>query len=195
MPKQLPSTSVSSHDDLEHLRPRLLALALRLTGSRSDAEDLVQVAMLRSLERFASMPQETDWSRWTSTVVRRLAIDRWRHQQRWPETQHDDAVDVSAPRASSSLGGSATPSLLELALETASTPVREICRLHYFNGLSYERIARLLGIPLRTVGTRLHRARLHVRKEIAQLIEHRQADPPTASRPAWPPPPPSPARR
>jgi RNA polymerase sigma-70 factor (ECF subfamily) len=190
MSKRPSSSPVSSSDQLELLRPGLLALALRLTRSRSDAEDLVQTAMLRSLEHFAAMPEETDWPRWTSTVVRRLAIDRWRRQRRWPETPHDDALEVRALRPPSDPGASATPSLLEIALETVSASARDICRLHYFHGLSYERIARLLGIPLRTVGTRLHRARLHVRKRLAQLVKHRDSRVLTPSRPALPPPPP-----
>lgn len=173
--------SPASLEQLARLRPRLLAIASRITHDRSVAEDLVQLTMLRAIERLDTCDQATDWSSWTATVVRRLAIDHWRRLQRFPEIPHDDARGTDMSRAQSEPGdgpiGSATTSLLDLALQRAPAPARDICRLHYLHGLSYARIARLLGIPLRTVGTRLHRARQRVRKELLRLVQQRAAAP------------------
>ena len=61
-------------------RPRLLGLAYRITGSRIDAEDVVQEAWERA--RRAGVDEVDRPSAWLTTVVSRLALDRLRAAQR-----------------------------------------------------------------------------------------------------------------
>ncbi|GBE65770.1 RNA polymerase sigma factor SigJ [Mycobacterium sp. MFM001] len=76
-------TSAQQVDEFEALRPHLLAVAYRLTGTFADAEDMVQEAWLR----WNSVEAEiADLRAWLTTVVSRLALDRLRSAARRRET-------------------------------------------------------------------------------------------------------------
>jgi RNA polymerase sigma-70 factor, ECF subfamily len=73
-------------DEFEELRPHLLAIAYRLTGTVADAEDVVQDAWLR-WNGYAGGPDAiTDLRAWLTTVVSRLALDRLRSAAHRRET-------------------------------------------------------------------------------------------------------------
>ena len=71
-------------DEFEELRPHLLSVAYRLTGTVADAEDVVQDAWLR-WDR-ADADAITDLRAWLTTVVSRLALDRLRSAAHRRET-------------------------------------------------------------------------------------------------------------
>ncbi len=77
-------TASARTSDFEQLRPHLLAVAYRLTGTLADAEDVVQDAWLRwNAHRDNSI---TDLQAWLTTVVSRLGLDRLRSAARRRET-------------------------------------------------------------------------------------------------------------
>lgn len=76
-------TSAQQVDEFEALRPHLLAVAYRLTGTVADAEDMVQEAWLRWN---AADTDIADLRAWLTTVVSRLALDRLRSAARRRET-------------------------------------------------------------------------------------------------------------
>src|SRR3954470_11756792 len=69
-------TASTRVDEFEELRPHLLAVAYRLTGTVADAEDIVQDAWLRW--NGAKTDAITDLRAWLTTVVSRLCLDRLR---------------------------------------------------------------------------------------------------------------------
>jgi RNA polymerase sigma-70 factor, ECF subfamily len=73
-------TSTEQVIEFEALRPQLLAVAYRLTGTVADAEDMVQEAWLRwdAEKRRARGAAIADLRAWLTTVVSRLALDRLR---------------------------------------------------------------------------------------------------------------------
>jgi RNA polymerase sigma-70 factor (ECF subfamily) len=77
-------TASTRVDEFEELRPHLLAVAYRLTGTVADAEDIVQDAWLR-WERAAAQ-EIADLRAWLTTVVSRLALDRLRSAAHRRET-------------------------------------------------------------------------------------------------------------
>ena len=70
-------------DEFEQLRPHLLAVGYRLTGTYADAEDIVQDAWLR---RHGTAEQILDLRAWLTTVVSRLGLDKLRSAARRHET-------------------------------------------------------------------------------------------------------------
>jgi RNA polymerase sigma-70 factor (ECF subfamily) len=70
-------TSTEQVSEFESLRPQLLAVAYRLTGAVTDAEDIVQEAWLR-WDAAEAPDQIVDLRAWLTTVVSRLALDRLR---------------------------------------------------------------------------------------------------------------------
>ena len=77
-------TASTRVDEFEELRPHLLAVAYRLTGTVADAEDIVQDAWLRW--EGAAHDSITDLRAWLTTVVSRLGLDRLRSAARRRET-------------------------------------------------------------------------------------------------------------
>src|SRR3954467_7576671 len=77
-------TASTRVDEFEALRPHLLAVAYRLTGSVADAEDIVQDAWLRW--NGAKTEAITDLRAWLTTVVSRLCLDRLRSAAHRRET-------------------------------------------------------------------------------------------------------------
>jgi RNA polymerase sigma-70 factor (ECF subfamily) len=78
-------TSTQQVTDFEALRPHLVAVAYRLTGTVADAEDIVQDAWLR-WESAANRQQIVDLRAWLTTVVSRLGLDRLRSAAHRRET-------------------------------------------------------------------------------------------------------------
>ena len=76
-------TASTRVDEFEELRPHLLAVAYRLTGTVADAEDAVQDAWLRWDRTTESI---TDLRGWLTTVVSRLSLDRLRSAAKRRET-------------------------------------------------------------------------------------------------------------
>src|SRR5579859_86019 len=76
-------TASTRVDEFEQLRPHLLAVAYRLTGTFADAEDVVQDAWLRWQGATESI---NDLRAWLTTVVSRLGLDRLRSAARRRET-------------------------------------------------------------------------------------------------------------
>ena len=74
-PKLADVTATQRVDEFEELRPHLLAVAYRLTGTFADAEDAVQDAWLRW---DSSSDAPADLRAWLTTVVSRLSLDRLR---------------------------------------------------------------------------------------------------------------------
>jgi RNA polymerase sigma-70 factor (ECF subfamily) len=82
-PRLGPMTASTRVDEFEELRPHLLSVAYRLTGTVVDAEDAVQDAWLRWDRTADSI---TDLRAWLTTVVSRLSLDRLRSAAKRRET-------------------------------------------------------------------------------------------------------------
>ena len=134
------------------------SLALRLTGSRETAEDVVQEAFLSAWRRADTFRSERGSVRaWLMQIAHNRAIDSLRAKMaRAPVTPLDDDIQVA--------GDDDIWSEVELrldrqaimtALQGLPAEQRESIRLAYFAGLSYPEIAQRLSVPLGTVKSRM----------------------------------------
>jgi RNA polymerase sigma-70 factor, ECF subfamily len=159
--------------DLAELRAAVLRTALVLTHNRADAEDLVQIAFVRALDRSGTLDTETNWPAWLKTVVRHLAVDLARRNQRWRltellETLHSAIEQDEAPDAP---WCKVSPEQLAAAVDSIDAHYRAVYQLHHIEGASYAEMAEQLKIPVRTVGTRLHRARGRIRDRLQKAMD------------------------
>jgi RNA polymerase sigma-70 factor, ECF subfamily len=156
--------------ELESLRVQLVRSAAYLTTNRADAEDAVQTALLRAVERGPAHPK---LHAWLKTVVRNCAIDLNRQRLRWSSKPIDAAADDLATNAAHETEPDWT-ALAEIELQTivdCCTPkLRHVLELRYLNELSYDEIAKVLAIPSKTVATRLHRAHDLVRRQLSARL-------------------------
>ena len=147
----------------------LYARALWLTRSRADAWDLVQDSLEHALRASnQSVPSEKTRS-WLLVILHNLFLDRSRAQRKWVFRPLTDELAGGLPVEQTE----ATRPWEELDEVTLSAsvgslpvPLRPAFQMH-LAGKSYAEIARALGIPVGTVGTRIHRARRRLREMLA----------------------------
>jgi RNA polymerase sigma-70 factor (ECF subfamily) len=167
---------------------RLYRLAFALVGDASEAEDVLQDSYVRAYQRLSSFAGRSGVGAWLASIVRNQAIDHLRARQArralvaleadlpFGQGEMDSPLDrFPAPETQSSLeferSRDETRAALELAIATLPAPFRAVFLLRDVEGLSLEETSEYLGIPVATVKTRDHRARLLLRAELGPAFE------------------------
>jgi RNA polymerase sigma-70 factor (ECF subfamily) len=165
---------------LPHL-DSLYANALRLTHARHDAEDLVQETVLRAFRFFDRFERGTNVKAWLLRIQYNTFVNRYRRTTREREIKDamvlepagEDVVSRSALRALTDPTGNALRPLIareiEAALDLLPEEQRLVVVLADIEELSYKEIAEVLGCPIGTVMSRLHRSRRALR---THLLDH-----------------------
>jgi RNA polymerase sigma-70 factor (ECF subfamily) len=157
-------TASTRVDEFEELRPHLLAVAYRLTGTVADAEDIVQDAWLRW--NGAKTEAITDLRAWLTTVVSRLGLDRLRSAAHRRETYVGEwlpepvvtGFDGSDPLALVVAGEDARFAAM-VVLERLTPDQRVAFVLHDGFGVPFGEIASVLGVSDATARQLASRAR------------------------------------
>jgi RNA polymerase sigma factor (sigma-70 family) len=150
-------------------RGRVLRLATRLTGNRSDAEDLTQEVFVRALTAGDTLRPDAVEG-WLHRVTTNLFLDHARRRSRVrvdPWGEHLEARVRPAAAADVPLLGATFESDVEAALEALVPAVRAVVVLVDLEGLSYAEAASVLGLKVGTVRSRLHRGRSQLRRALA----------------------------
>ncbi|MEU4190415.1 SigE family RNA polymerase sigma factor [Kribbella sp. NPDC026611] len=134
-------------------QPRLVGVISLLTGSRAEAEDIVQEAFVRLVPRWKKVSRYDAPEAWVRLVAVRLAANRHRDRNRLAQLFRRLPAQ-SAPDPAEGYGGD-----LEHALAALPMPTRQVVVLHYVCDLSVAQVAETLGIAEGTVKSRLSRAR------------------------------------
>jgi RNA polymerase sigma-70 factor (ECF subfamily) len=163
---------------------RLYRLALSLVGDPTDAEDVLQDSYFRAFEKRASFAGRSGLGAWLASIVRHQAIDclRARRSRRSAfmleaELPIADAESPSPIEGVPTQGAFGNPELgveraealdvLEGAIMALPLPFRAVFMLREVEGMTLRQTARYLGIPVATVKTRAHRARLLLQAELS----------------------------
>ncbi len=145
--------------DFESERPRLIAVATRILGSRIDADDVLQEAQLR----FTRADAIDDLPAWLTTVVTRLCLDQLRkgHTRSEYEAQtYDDGVPVD-PEADALLAQHVSDAM-EIVLDTLAPAERAAFVLHDVFDYPFDEISEVLGRSTTAVRQLASRARRKV---------------------------------
>lgn len=141
---------------------RLVGSLTLIGGSRTDAEDAVQEAMVRAADRWRKLSRYDDPAAW----VRRVALNLLRNNHRSSTRRRAAQARLLAPEAHldpDPASGTLRDQIADLSLEQ-----RQVIVLHYVYGLSVEQIANELSVRPGTVKSRLSRARSTLRVDIEQ---------------------------
>lgn len=150
-------------EDLSAHIPRLRRYARALTGDRFLADDLVQDTLERALGKFFLWRTTGRLESWLLTIMHNVFINQLKTRaSRAPETLLDDLTVEPAVRGGQSDRLEVRD--LDSALNHLPPDQREVLLLATLEELSYEEIARILGIPVGTVMSRLSRARDRLRQ-------------------------------
>jgi RNA polymerase sigma factor (sigma-70 family) len=142
------------------------ALARWLTGSRTDSEDVVQDACLRALRAIDNF-SDGNARAWMLTIVRNTTYS-WLHKNRPAavvrvedfETVHRaQTIELDLETPETALIAQDGETLLEEAIASLPAPLRETLVLREVQELSYREIAKVTGVSIGTVMSRLARAR------------------------------------
>lgn len=153
------------HDTRELLLaqiPRLRRYARALCGDVDSADDLVQDCLARALPRLDQWQPGSDMRAWLFSVMHNLFVDQYHRRQRQPEVVVTDLVVLSGGCDDSETD--VRLSELQAGLRALSAQQREVLLLASIEGLAYRQVAEVLGIPVGTVMSRLHRGREQLRK-------------------------------
>jgi RNA polymerase sigma-70 factor, ECF subfamily len=142
------------------VQPQLIHRALRLTGDRDQASDLVQATLERGYRAFARFEPGSNAAAWLSTIMTRHYIDELRRERPMRFAVNIDSLEIPAPTGD---GAPAWARLEDDEVREVAAGLPDYCRrafeLYSFERLSYPQIAARLGLPLNTVCSRIHRAR------------------------------------
>ncbi len=162
-------------DLYDRFAPTALALAGRILGDRSEAEDVLQVVFTRVWQEAGRYdPAKGSPSSWLLSWVRNGAIDRLRRREALQRATTNSAANAPSAAAAHHEEHGHDPSAEErerLAKAVASLPPdqRQVIELAYFEGLSQMQIAQRLGEPLGTVKTRVRLGMTKLRQALPVL--------------------------
>jgi RNA polymerase sigma-70 factor (ECF subfamily) len=143
--------------------PHLRRYARALLGDRARAEDLVQDCLERAWSRFHLWREGSNLRTWLFTIMHNLHANAARTASRRPQTVPMDESSIVAPTRAAQEDGLEVASI-ELALAALSEEQRQVILLVGLEEMSYQDAAAVLGVPIGTVMSRLHRGRERLRQ-------------------------------
>lgn len=153
---------------------RIYGLAYHYLGNAEDARDLAQEVFVRLYQNLGICTDAGTFVPWMMRIARNLCIDHIRRKKARPPGE-----DVSVEERPNLPDQSQTPEelyaadkrkrLIYRALQTLTSLNREIIILKEIQGLSLEEIASILSVPLGTIKSRSHRARLELAQAVVAL--------------------------
>jgi RNA polymerase sigma-70 factor (ECF subfamily) len=164
--------------------PRIYAIARRMLGNDADAEDVTQDVLVQVVRKLDTFRGDSAVGTWLHRVTVNAALahrqKRANRNQREQQTATDEVLESAAPtgpvkrwdvRPDESALGAEQTQLIEKAIATLPDPFRDVYVLADVEGLPNGEIADMLGLSVPAVKSRLHRARLRMRDELAPHFE------------------------
>jgi len=166
---------VQKHQD------RLYNTLVHVVGCRVEAEDVVQDAFVQAFLKLRSFQRNSAFYTWLYRIAFNAAVSRRRRkrvefsvEQGREQTGTEPLDDGEAP--SERLERQERARQVRTALATLTEEHRAILVLREMEGCCYETIADVLKLPVGTVRSRLHRARLQLREQLKEEFEEHSAE-------------------
>jgi len=160
--------------------PRLLAVCRARIGRRDSADDLAQEALIRGLKCLDSLKEPEKLGAWLRGIAIRVCLDWLRAQSRehvsmsvlgeTDESQRDIDPGDNTPAPGSRIERQEQHEQLQRAIDGLSGDLREPLLLFYYDEMTYDQIAEMLGVSRATVNTRLAGARAQLARQLAHLM-------------------------
>lgn len=169
---------------MENHRDRVFNITYRMLGNRHEAEDVAQEVFITVFKTIESFREESKFSTWLYRVtvnhcknrIKYLARRHDRDRDELDETSREtngavNGTPVRAAQPDKALATAQMEKLLQEAIGSLDDDHRAVVILRDVEDLSIEEICEITGLPDGTVKSRLHRARLVLRKKMQRHVE------------------------
>ena len=172
---------------VERHQRQVYRLALRMTGSEADAQEILQEAFLNAYQKLPLFRGEAQFSSWLYRIAANSALMRLRRKRRAPDALADQPLELAGPRFSAEgylepegdwsqraderMMSGQLGQAINKAVEELPEDYRTVFLLKDVDGLSNEDIAEALDLTVPAVKSRLHRARLALREKLGEFFE------------------------
>ena len=172
---------------VERHQRQMYRLALRMTGSEADAQEVLQEAFLNAYQKLPLFRGEAQFSSWLYRIAANSALMRLRRKRRAPDSLPDEPLELAGPRfsaegylepapdwtqrADEKMASQQLGSAIEKAVQELPDDYRTVFMLKDVDGLSNEDIATALDLTVPAVKSRLHRARLALREKLGDFFD------------------------
>jgi RNA polymerase sigma-70 factor (ECF subfamily) len=168
-----------AEDALRAFAARLHPAALRITRNALDAEDLVQETFAKALAASGQFQRGTNLNAWLHRIMINTFISGYRKRRAEPHFVPADSVSLQLAYAQSRADSAEDEALsyllhadLTAALRALPHRHRVVVCLADLEGLGYQQISAMTGIPLGSVKSCLHRGRRKLRAELGSYVSH-----------------------
>jgi RNA polymerase sigma-70 factor (ECF subfamily) len=164
---------------LVRYQPHLYRFGLRMCGNVDDAGDVAQESLISMARAVRDFRGDSSVSSWLYTIARRFCIKKRRRSKFAParEESLDAPASVGArdladpgPNPEQTATKQELATALTRAIDALDPSQREVLVLRDVEGLSAPEVAKVLGISVEAVKSRLHRARVAIREELAPAL-------------------------
>ncbi len=156
---------------------RLFNTIFHVVGHAEDARDIVQEALVQAFLKLSSFQRHSAFYTWLYRIAFNLAVTQ-RRRKRLPtasidhlrETSHMEPEDCE-DNPVEALDRKERCCQVQQAITHLAEEYRSVLVLREIDGCCYETISEILDLPVGTVRSRLHRARLQLREELKEMLE------------------------